>query len=322
MNERHKALDLNLLRVFDAVYQTGNVTTAAKLVGLSQPAISHALSRLRRALGDPLFIRTPQRMLPTARAAEIYDSTHKALGLIDSCVSNVGFDPGREERRFTLGMNDISEIVFLPKLMNHLKRVGPGIRIRTEQLSAQEIDEGLQSGDIDVAVGFLPSLSDGVQARFLFEEHYVCMMSARHAAARQSRLKTTDFLQYPHAVVGTEGSGHALAERLLLRHRLEGKIVLRVPHFLTIPHIVAQNDLIVTVPSRLGMAIRDYLDVKLLPYPEKSPRFPVSICWHSREDMNPGNRWFREMFETLFREKKTSKGIVGAPVGQGGRAGC
>lgn len=314
MNERHKALDLNLLRVFDAVYQTGNVTTAAALVGLSQPAISHALSRLRRALGDPLFIRTPQRMLPTSLAEEIYDSVHKALGLIDNCVSNVGFDPGKAERRFTLGMNDISEIVFLPKLMNHLKKVAPGIKIRTEQLSANEIDDGLHSGDIDVAVGFLPTLKEGFQARILFEEHYVCMMSAHHAAAQQSRLKTTDFLQYPHAVVGTEGSGHALAERLLMRHRLEGKIVLRVPHFLTIPRIVAQNDLIVTVPSRLGRAISGYLDIKLLPYPEKSPSFPVSICWHSREEMNPENRWFREMFEELFREKTSSKRMDAATL--------
>jgi len=309
MNERHKHLDLNLLRVFDAVYQTGNVTAAAALLGLSQPAISHALGRLRAAIGDPLFIRAPNRMLPTAKAEEIYDSVHKALGLIDSCVSNVGFDPSKTDRVFKLGMNDISEIVFLPRLMNYLKKVAPALKIRTEQLSAAEIDIGLQSGEIDVAIGFLPPLNVDVRTHLLFQEHYVCMVNARHPVARQSRLKTTDFLQYPHAVVGTEGSGHALAEKLLARHRLVDKIVLRVPHFLTIPRIVAQNDdLIVTVPSRLGRAMSGYLDVKLLPYPEKISSFPVSICWHSREEMNPENEWFRTTFERLFRESAPPQG--------------
>jgi DNA-binding transcriptional LysR family regulator len=304
MNARHNSLDLNLnlLRVFDAVYQTGSVTSAASVVGLSQPAISHALSRLRRSLKDPLFIRSPHGMLPTARAEQIYDSIHRALGLIDNCVSSAGFDPTKEERTFTLGMNDISEIVFLPKLMNYLKQSAPAIKIRTKQLSAYEIDDGLRSGDIDIAVGFLPSLNEDIQTRILFQEHYVCMVNARHSVARQSRFDKKDFLRSSHALVGTEGTGHVLAEKLLTQLRPEGRVVLRVPHFLTIPLIVAQNDLIVTVPSRLGMAIRTHPDIRLLPYPETIPSFPVSICWHSREEMNPENRWLRESFMKLFRE--------------------
>lgn len=303
MNSWHNGFDLNLLRVFDAVYQTGSVTRAAALVGLSQPAVSHALSRLRRALRDPLFIRSPQGMLPSARADEIYDSVHRALGLIDSRVSRAGFDPACEECSFTLGMNDISEVVFLPKLMTHLKRVAPRVRIRTEKLSEAEIREGLQSGSIDAAVGFLPSVPGGdIEAEVLFQEHYVCMVNARHAAARRPRLKKRDFLQSSHAVVGTEVSGHVLAERLLRESNIGGHIVLRVPHFLAIPMIVANNDLIVTVPSRLGRAISTQVDVRLLPYPEAIPHFPVSICWHSRERLDPENRWLRETFIGLFRE--------------------
>jgi DNA-binding transcriptional LysR family regulator len=170
-------------------------------------------------------------------------------------------------------------------------------------LSANEIDDGLRSGAIDLAVGFLPSsLNDDFQAEILFEEHYVCMVNAKHSVARQRRLNKKDFLQSTHAVVGAENSGHVLAEELLTQLRLEGRIVLRVPHFLTIPLIVAQNDLIVTVPSRLGLAISTHVDVRLLPYPEKIPSFPVSICWHSREEMNPENRWLRETFVSLFRD--------------------
>jgi DNA-binding transcriptional LysR family regulator len=303
MNSPNNGFDLNLLRVFDAVYQTGSVTRAASLIGLSQPAISHALTRLRRSLKDPLFIRSPQGMLPSSRADEIYDAIHRALSLVDNCVSNAGFDPSREIRSFTLGMNDISEAIFLPALMNHLKQTAPGIKIRTEHLSANEIDDGLRSGAIDLAVGFLPSsLNDDFQAEILFEEHYVCMVNAKHSVARQRRLNKKDFLQSTHAVVGAENSGHVLAEELLTQLRLEGRIVLRVPHFLTIPLIVAQNDLIVTVPSRLGLAISTHVDVRLLPYPEKIPSFPVSICWHSREEMNPENRWLRETFVSLFRD--------------------
>ncbi|HWM81127.1 MAG TPA: LysR family transcriptional regulator [Pseudolabrys sp.] len=303
MNSSNSGLDLNLLRVFDAVYQTGSVTRAASLIGLSQPAISHALTRLRRSLKDPLFIRSPQGMLPSARADEIYDAIHRALSLVDNCVSNAGFDPSREIRTFILGMNDISEVVFLPALMNHLKEVAPGIKIRTEHLSAEEVVDGLRSGAIDLAVGFLPSsLDEDFQAKILFEEHYVCMVNARHSVARRRRLNKRDFLQSAHAVVGTENSGHVLAENLLTQLRLEGRIVLRVPHFLTIPLIVAQNDLIVTVPSRLGLAISTHVDVRLLPYPEKIPSFPVSICWHAREEINPENRWLRETFVSLFRD--------------------
>src|SRR5690606_35084797 len=139
-------------------------------------------------------------------------------------------------------------------------------------------------------------------AEVLFQEHYVCMVNARHAAARRPRLGKRDFLQSNYALVGTGLSGHVLAEKLLRESNIGGHIVLRVPHFLTIPMIVANNDLIVTVPSRLGRAISTQVDVRLLAYPETIPHFPVSICWHSRERFNPENRWLRETFIKLFRE--------------------
>jgi DNA-binding transcriptional LysR family regulator len=307
MNKKHSYtdLDLNLLRVFDAVYQTGSVTAAAAMVGLSQPAISHALSRLREELDDPLFIRSPQGMLPTARASQIYDSIHMALGLVDNCIATAGFDPSIEDRTFTIGMNDISEIVFLPKLMNHLKSYAPAIKIRTEHLASNEIENGLRSEQVDIAIGFFEPLTESLRTTVLFQEHYVCMVNAKHPAAQQSRLNKKSFLQSAHALVGTEGSGHVLAERLLAQIRPSGRIILRVPHFLTIPLIVAQNDLIVTVPSRLGAAISSR-DIRLLPYPDKIPSFPVSLCWHNREENNPENRWFRELCIDLFREPDKS----------------
>jgi DNA-binding transcriptional LysR family regulator len=308
MNKTHilSALDLNLLRVFDAVYQTGNVTVAAAMVGLSQPAISHALNRLRHELDDPLFIRSPQGMLPSARASQIYDDIHMALGLVDNCIATAGFDPSIEERTFTIGMNDISEIVFLPKLMNHLKNNAPAIKIRTEHLDSNKIENALRSERVDIAIGFFEPLTESLRTTVLFQEHYVCMLNAKHPAARQSRLNKKSFLQSAHALVGTEGSGHILAERLLSQIRPNGRIILRVPHFLTISLIVAQNDLIVTVPSRLGAAISSQLDIRLLPYPDKIPSFPVSLCWHSREENNPENRWFRELCTSLFREPALS----------------
>src|SRR5882672_592293 len=169
-------LDLNLLRAFDAVLRDGSVTAAAERLGLSQPAMSNALARLRRLLGDPLFMRTASGMRPTPFAQQLAAPVQQALDLIRASFSQqAGFDPGTSDRIFRLQLTDVGEIAFLPPLLERLQRDAPRVRIETQHLPQDEVSDALASGDVDVAVGFLPELSSGVVAQRLFRDRYVCL---------------------------------------------------------------------------------------------------------------------------------------------------
>lgn len=282
--------DLNLLHVFQAVHGARNVSRAAEVLGLSQPAVSHALTRLRLALHDPLFTRTPGGVAPTPKAEQFARQVEAAMKLLDVAVHETDvFDPAQSQRRFAVHMSDIGADEFLPLLMARIGREAPGVRIEAQQLDPQAIGPALEEGRIDLAFGFLPELS-GTENRPLLQERYVVLLRQGHPLARRLRdraaLEQLDFI-----VVRSHGE----PARALSLLGLESRIRVALPHFTVAPSILAATDLAVVMPLRpaLRFAARHALQVV---EPDLGlPPFTVSLHWTWRFQNDPGHRWLREL---------------------------
>lgn len=282
--------DLNLLHVFQAVHTARNVSRAAEALGLSQPAVSHALTRLRLALHDPLFTRTASGVAPTPKAEQFARQVVAALKVLDVAIHEAEvFDPAQSQRRFAVHMSDIGADEFLPLLMAEVGRSAPGVRIEAMQLEPPQIGPALEEGRIDLAFGYLPELS-GTERRPLLEERYVVLLRRGHPLVRKLRdraaLDRLDFI-----VVRS----HSEPARALALLGLESRIRLALPHFTVAPSILAVTDLAVVMPMRpaLRFAARHALQVV---EPDLGlPPFTVSLHWTWRFHNDPGNRWLREL---------------------------
>lgn len=293
--------DLNLLLVFEALYREGSVTRAAAQVGLSQSAMSSALGRLRAQFGDPLFVKCRGGMLPTSRATEIAPALTEALAMVRGAMGRrEAFDPATSKRSLRVYMTDVGETVLLPSLMRHLHEKSPSLRLETAQLPAAELALRLEGGDVDLAVGYLPHLPERIRRARLFEEHYVCMTRPDHPLGRRGPLTLKEFLSARHVLIASMGSGHQVLERTLAERGMHDNVMLRVPHFVVVPLIIANTDLIVAVPSRVAATTGRLIKCKVHPLPVPIPSFDVSVFWHERVENDGANRWLRETFVELF----------------------
>ena len=294
-------LDLNLLRVFDAVLRDRSVTAAARHLGLTQPAVSNALARLRASFDDALFVRTPEGMDATPFARELAEPVRQALALLESALAHgPGFDPASSTRAFRFYMSDLGQIEFLPPLVEYAQRTAPGVRLEAVALEVEDIGDALATGALDLAVGFLPGLGPPVRRQPLFRDPYVCLMRADHPAAG-ARLSKKAFLDASHALVSYKG-GHRVIEEALERAGLARKIALRVPHFTVVPMVLERSDLILILPSKVARAYERQGGFRSLPPPVAIPPADVAAHWHERFERDPGNRWLREAIMELFKE--------------------
>ncbi len=297
------ALDLNLLRVFDVLMQERKVVAAARRLGLTAPAVSNALARLRRATSDPLFTRTARGMEPTPHALAMAPTVSQALAALEQSLARpAAFDPQRSERRFRVAMTDIGEVVFLPTLMRALQEQAPGLGLSTLRNTSVDLRDQMARGAVDLAVGWLPDLDAGFHQRRLFEQRYVCIMAADHPLAR-GRLTLERFRQARHALVVAEGTGHERADRFMRQQGLRRLMPLELPHFMAVPWIAAETDLIVTVPERLAQKAvgpRGVAGLVVRQVPMALPRFEVNLFWHQRQHEDPGHRWLRSLWAQLF----------------------
>jgi DNA-binding transcriptional LysR family regulator len=293
-------VDLNLLRVFDAVLREGGVTPAASLLDLTQPAVSNALARLRKLFGDALFVRTPVGMEPTPFARELAEPVRQALALLESALAHgPGFDPASAARAFRFYMSDVGQVEFLPPLVERVQREAPAVRLEAVALDVDDIGAALAAGGLDLAIGFLPGLGPPVRRRSLFRDPYVCLMRADHPIRSLTRKR---FLEASHALVTYRG-GHRVIEEALERAGLARKIALRVPHFTVVPMVLESTDLILTLPGRVARVFERRGAFKSLPPPLAIPPAEVAVHWHERFEADPGNRWLREQVIELFAEK-------------------
>src|SRR5437868_562302 len=291
-------VDLNLLHVFDAVLQERSVTAAAARLGLTQPAVSNALARLRTLLGDALFVRTPAGMEATPFARGVAEPVRQALALLDSALAHgPGFDPGTATRAFRFYMSDVGQVEFLPPLVERVQRVAPGVRLEAVAVDLEDIADALGSGALDVAVGFLPALGAPISRRALFRDPYLCLMRADHPIERLTRKR---FLEASHVLVTYRAGGHRVIEEALERAGVARRIALRVPHFTVVPMVLERTDLILTLPARVARVYERRGRFKVLPPPVPIPQAEVSVYWHERFAADPGNGWLRQQVVELF----------------------
>lgn len=294
-------MDLKLLQVFDEVYKTRNVSRAGENLGMRQSSVSIALARLRRHFGDPLFVRTSDGMQPTPHATALVDQVRQAIELLRTVTRQQAvFDAEKAARTFRICMTDITHIALLPALMTRVSEVAPNIQIEITHIS-NETARMLESGDADLAVGYMPALEAGFYQQKLFDQNFACVVQREHPRVR-SRLTQMAFRRERHALVPTAGTGHELVERELERLGVHRKVVLRLPNFLGIGGLVASTDMMITVPQRVADTLLRIADVKVFPPPFEFPSFAIKQHWHERYQQDPANRWLRSVISDLFLE--------------------
>jgi DNA-binding transcriptional LysR family regulator len=295
-------LDIDWLNVFVEVYKTQSVSRAAERLQMAQANASVALGKLRRHFGDPLFARTSRGMEPTPYAQLIYpDVVASVAQLARLAGTRAAFDASTAQRQFRISMTDISEIVVLPTLVNHLRRVAPGIVIEAERISTDSARR-LESGEIDLAVGFMPHLEAGFYQQTLFKQDFVCLAAKNHPRVR-SRLDRQAFQAEGHVVVTTSGTGHAIVDKVLAQKKLTRRVVLKVPSFLAVARLVARTELLVIVPRRLGDALVQQESVRLFEPPVTLPPFAVKQHWHERFHADAANAWLRKTLVEVIGER-------------------
>jgi DNA-binding transcriptional LysR family regulator len=295
-------LNLDWLEVFVQIFQTKSVTRAATALGIEQASASIALNKLRLHFDDQLFVRTVDGMIPTPRAQGIYPDLLEALKRIEIARGlPAAFSPKTTEREFRVCMTDISEIIILPRLINYLQKTAPGLIIEAEKIS-EESRHRLASGDVDLAVGFLPNLEAGFYQQALFEQDFVCLVAKNHPRV-QSKLSVRQFYHEGHILVTTSGTGHTIVDSVLAKQKTKRRVVLRVPSFLGVACIVAQTDFLVVVPRQLGFALSAQEDVQVLESPIRLPHYKVKQHWHERFNADTGSIWLRQTMAQLFMHK-------------------
>jgi len=294
-------VDLNLLVVFDMLLRKQSVSRAAEALNISQPATSSALNRLRTMFADPLFIRATRGMQPTPRAQQLAEPLQHVLDRIkNDMLQQSSFDPASAKRRFVFNMVDVGELVFLPRLLKHLRAAAPDSDIITVSTPPDQLEAALQAGDVDLVVGYFPNFqSASVYQQRLFSHTFVCVMRKDHPVVGE-HITRKQFLDAHHAVVHPEGKSHELFERALAERGLQRRVVLRLPHYLAIPMIVAESDLIATVPYAVGQSFARMANIRLSRPPFDVPAPDVKQFWHARFHNDPASRWLRRMVSSLF----------------------
>jgi DNA-binding transcriptional LysR family regulator len=296
-------IDLNLLVVFNQLLMDRRVSTTADKLGLSQPAVSNALKRLRTLLKDELFVRTARGMEPTPYALNLVEPMGYALGTLQNALNQRdSFDPATSERTFTLGLTDIGEIYFMPTLMESLSRVAPRIKISTLRHNSGHLSEDMASGNVDIAVGLLPSLTTGFFQRRLFKQRYVCLFRQGHPRAHNP-ITLTQFKSLSHVGVTSANTGHGEVDDWMTRKGIERHIQLHVPHFVAVGHILQSSDLIATVPERFAQKCAAPFQLETSPLPFKLPDIAINLFWHAKYNREPANMWLRQLMVELFTEK-------------------
>lgn len=301
-------LDLNLLLVFDRLVQDGRVSRVAESLGLSQPAVSNALRRLRDLLGDELFLRTPAGMVPTPYAQQLASPVAQALHTLQSALNvRASFDPANSDRCFTLAMTDVGEIYFLPVLMDTLAHEAPGVTLRAVTVADTTLREDMATGRVDLALGSLPPLQAGYFQQALFRQRYVTLMRQAHPLAVRPQMTAALYRQAAHVRVVSAGTAHGLVEEALRRLGVHRAVQLTVPHYVALGHVLGSTDLIATVPERLAERLTAPHALVARPLSLKLPVSTIAQYWHAHLHRDPGHQWLRAVMARCFGTTPVAK---------------
>ncbi|KQU89121.1 LysR family transcriptional regulator [Variovorax sp. Root318D1] len=303
MNAMHiEKLDLNLLRLFDAVFRARSVSRAADALGLTQPAASHGLTRLRLLLGDALFTRTPGGVAPTPRAERLAVPVQAALAMLQQALAEPErFDPATTRKLFRIHMSDIGEGRFLPALMARLRELAPGVRIETMPLATGDIGAALDSGRVDFAFGFLPKVKDTQRAQLL-KDRYIVLLRKGHPFAKRRRSGQA-LLEALHELDYVAVRTHADTLRILQLLNLEDRLRLTTEHFMVLPAIVRATDLAAVMPRNIARGFAEEGGYAIVEPSFPLRDFTVSLHWSKRFEADPANHWLRQVVTALFSER-------------------
>lgn len=296
-------LDLQHLRVLDVLLRERSLTRAAKVLDVTQPALSKTLARLRRYFDDPLFVRVSHNMEPTPKALDLAKPVSEVLEQMRALRGeHVGFDPRISTRTFQFCVVDAGVIKLLPPLLNRVMVEAPHVKLRVVQLDGEHLESWLETGTIDFAMGSFSSLAKGIRRQFLWVEEYVSVVNRGHPrATRNPTLE--DFSAESHVLVSTLGTGHAhkLAERAIEASVPADHIICRVPSFVAAAVIAKHISAIATLPRSIATVLAEDLDLEIIKPPIKLPKIDIFQYWHNRFHRDPGNKWIRGVFASLFR---------------------
>jgi DNA-binding transcriptional LysR family regulator len=295
-------IDLQHLRVFEAVFRLSSLTKAAETLGLSQSALSKSLQALRAHFADPLFVRTGRGMEPTPRAEALSGAVQQALRVFDDELrAPAQFDPAVSDRYFALMCSDFGALHFLPDLLAHTSRHAPRVRFGMTSLRNVDMAAALSAGEADLVVGAYPDLGAGIFQQALYKDGYACLVSTSHPRIGES-LSLQQFLAERQVIVSAQGTGHTHreAERRVLEAGGPERIAARVHGFTAAPFAVRSSELICTMPRRAAESFVDLGGLKVLPCPLELPTLEIMQYWHERYHHDPGNRWLRGLVFELF----------------------
>ncbi|NDP43879.1 MAG: LysR family transcriptional regulator [Aromatoleum sp.] len=290
--------DARMLVLFDEIYRTHSMTRAAERLDLSQPTASIWLSKLRRAWHDPLFVRTSAGMQPTPRADALIGPAREALSLLRRLSGDEPvFDPAAAHRNFRICMTDASHITLLPRILAHVRGVGPEVRLDVANISAGTAHM-LETGEADIALGYIPGLEAGFHEQRLYTQDFICLVSAQHP--RIGAVFTARAYKEEAHIGILSSTSYPMLQNSLRSQGIERRVQLELPGFLGLGAIVSSTDLIATVPRTIGEALARMGPMKVFACPVKVPTFTVKQYWHARYHHDPGVRWLRGVCAQLL----------------------
>lgn len=299
-------LDVKLLMLFTLLYNTRSVTRAAEELGQSQPNASVLLDKLRQKLGDPLFVRTARGMLPTPRAEALVEPVREALQSLRRVSSPVApFQPGKARQTFRICMTDGSHITLLPPLLRHVREHAPAIRLDAIPIDPDTARE-LEGGRADLALGIIPDLESGFYQQAFYEQDFICLINPHHSSLGE-KITLRTYREAAH-VECLSGRSHQLLADALKAHRVDRDVLLQLPSFLGLATIVAETDLVATVPREIGESLARTGGLRMLKCPFDPPVFTVKQYWHVRMHHDPAHRWLRSACASIYSHKKAMLG--------------
>lgn len=294
-----RALDLNLLVVLEVLLRKESVTDAAREIGLSQSAMSHALGRLRETFDDELLVRSGRTMVPTIRAVALKEPLREALTALENVVaSKKDFDPATTAAEIVIAAGDYAQFVLLPEVLKRFQSKAPGLNLRIRELGSSPPTERLASGEIDLAfsLGLPEQVPPTLYRKDLFQIELVSVVRKDHPDVGET-LDLKTFASLPHLLVSPRGDNLGVVDQNLARVGLERRVALVVPHFMIAPHLVANTNMVLTSARRVVESFASFLPLRIFPTPMELERGTLSMVWHPRSHRDPLHRWIRAEIE-------------------------
>lgn len=296
--------DLNLFVVLDAIYSQGSITRASQVLNLSQPALSHALARLRTMFDDPLFVRQGAAMVPTSFTRGIITQVRQGLQLFEASLqTDQSFHPAQTHRRFHLGLRDVFEATILPPLVQKISEQAPGITIASVRVDRREIETALSSGDLDMVLEVPIPLSNQIRQQRVSRDRLIVLSRKGHPQMPKKKNQVLDldtYLQQAHVLVSSRRQGVGLEDIELNREGLRRQISLRCQHYFAACRVVSETDLLLTMPEQYASIANAQFMNRIDPFPLATQPIDAHLYWHSSADNDPANSWLREQLLNLM----------------------